>query len=95
MDWKALLGTVDKFGKDYPGLIAMATVVATVVVPIGWDLLKGRIAKAQSRPTPKANRVAGFFYTIGRWFRMMGKRLITTLRGWPQTKSTSPVRRRP
>ncbi|WP_104173454.1 hypothetical protein [Arthrobacter sp. Y81] len=77
MDWRALLGEVDKFGKDYPGLVAVAALAASVVVPIGWDLLKGQIAKAQSRPRPKTGRLAGVIYAIGRWFRMMGKRLIT------------------
>lgn len=77
MDLNALFGQIDKFGKDYPGFIAVAALAASVVVPVGWDLIKGRIAKAQNRPTPKTGRWAGFLYGIGRWFKMVAKRLAT------------------
>lgn len=77
MDFKSFLGQVDQFGRDYPGLVAVAAVLAAVVVPIGWDLFKGLIAKLRSRPKPETNRLAGWWYGLGGWVKMMARRLAT------------------
>lgn len=81
MDLKAFAVELNNFGRDYAGLVAVAAFAASVVVPIGWDLIKGLNAKVKKRPKPKTGRWAKALYRIGGriggWFRMIGKRLTT------------------